>query len=158
LLDLGKQGPEAVIRHVTGLRDADLRDQSSSVLLPPAQEQRVMIVGGGRTVDGMHVPSSNKADVIDFRRPDVRYAPAASLRTIRSPLTPARSPAPPAGAGGGAGRPDPAPAPAAELYAPRRDCWTWGARSTVPRLYHSIGLLLPDGRVLTAGSNPVAND
>ncbi|KAK6433464.1 hypothetical protein LTR95_010362 [Oleoguttula sp. CCFEE 5521] len=32
--------------------------------------------------------------------------------------------------------------------------WTRGAASEVPRLYHSVALLLLDGRVLVAGSNP----
>jgi hypothetical protein len=29
------------------------------------------------------------------------------------------------------------------------------APSRIPRLYHSIALLMPDGKVITAGSNPV---
>ncbi|MCJ1480434.1 hypothetical protein MMC06_000589 [Schaereria dolodes] len=33
--------------------------------------------------------------------------------------------------------------------------FTTGASSTVPRLYHSVALLLPDATVLLAGSNPV---
>jgi hypothetical protein len=31
------------------------------------------------------------------------------------------------------------------------------ANSTVPRLYHSSATLLPDGSVLTSGSNPNAD-
>ncbi len=42
----------------------------------------------------------------------------------------------------------------AELLDPGTGTWTVGARARVPRLYHSVALLLPDGRVLTAGSNP----
>jgi hypothetical protein len=33
--------------------------------------------------------------------------------------------------------------------------WTTGASSTIPRLYHSVALLLLDGTVMVAGSNPV---
>ncbi|KAH8896611.1 DUF1929-domain-containing protein [Thozetella sp. PMI_491] len=33
--------------------------------------------------------------------------------------------------------------------------WTTGAASTIPRLYHSVALLLLDGTVMVAGSNPV---
>ena len=33
--------------------------------------------------------------------------------------------------------------------------WTTGANSTIPRLYHSVALLLLDGTVMIAGSNPV---
>jgi hypothetical protein len=42
---------------------------------------------------------------------------------------------------------------AAELYDPATDRWTTLGSATVPRVYHSVGLLLPDGRVWTAGSN-----
>jgi hypothetical protein len=41
-----------------------------------------------------------------------------------------------------------------EIYDPATDTWTPVAVSTVPRLYHSTALLLPDGRVVSAGGNP----
>jgi hypothetical protein len=41
----------------------------------------------------------------------------------------------------------------AELYDPVRDEWSVGAAADVPRQYHGLALLLPDGRVWTAGSN-----
>jgi hypothetical protein len=41
-----------------------------------------------------------------------------------------------------------------EIYDPVTDTWTPMASSTVPRLYHSTALLLPDGRVVAAGGNP----
>lgn len=39
----------------------------------------------------------------------------------------------------------------AEIYDPGADTWTATAPMTHPRQYHSIAVLLPDGRVLTAG-------
>jgi hypothetical protein len=39
----------------------------------------------------------------------------------------------------------------AELWSPVTETWTTLASLSVPRLYHSIALLLPDGRVLVAG-------
>jgi glycosyltransferase involved in cell wall biosynthesis len=42
---------------------------------------------------------------------------------------------------------------AAELYDPAADRWTTLSSMTIPRNYHSVALLLPDGRVWTAGSN-----
>jgi plastocyanin len=38
-----------------------------------------------------------------------------------------------------------------EIYDPRNDTWTPAAPMEHPRQYHSIAVLLPDGRVLTAG-------
>jgi Domain of unknown function (DUF1929)/Glyoxal oxidase N-terminus len=40
---------------------------------------------------------------------------------------------------------------AAEIYNPDTEAWSTMASMDVPRLYHSTALLLPDGRVLSAG-------
>jgi hypothetical protein len=40
----------------------------------------------------------------------------------------------------------------AELWSPSTETWRTLASASVPRLYHSTALLLPDGRVLSAGS------
>ena len=48
----------------------------------------------------------------------------------------------------------------AEIWDPRTGQWTVGDSAQVPRLYHSTALLLPDGRVLTAGGGspgPITN-
>jgi hypothetical protein len=37
---------------------------------------------------------------------------------------------------------------------PRGQRWSRGARSAIPRLYHSVALLLLDGTLMVAGSNP----
>lgn len=42
----------------------------------------------------------------------------------------------------------------AEIYDPASDTGTVMAAASVPRLYHSTALLLPDGRVVAAGGNP----
>jgi hypothetical protein len=42
----------------------------------------------------------------------------------------------------------------AEIYDPVNDTWTVTAPATVARLYHSVAILLPDGRVVSAGGNP----
>ncbi|MGB8380293.1 MAG: galactose oxidase early set domain-containing protein, partial [Dermatophilaceae bacterium] len=46
----------------------------------------------------------------------------------------------------------------AEIYRPDpgggAGAWSMAARARVPRLYHSVALLMPDGKVVTAGSNP----
>ncbi len=47
---------------------------------------------------------------------------------------------------------DPQPVFAAEEYDPDSDSWSTFTEMTVPRLYHSVSLLLPDARVVTLGS------
>jgi len=42
----------------------------------------------------------------------------------------------------------------AEIYDPAADAWRVTQPTTVARLYHSVALLLPDGRVGAAGGNP----
>ena len=45
----------------------------------------------------------------------------------------------------------------AEIYHPDTGgpgIWAMAAKSRVARLYHSVALLVPDGKVITAGSNP----
>jgi hypothetical protein len=44
--------------------------------------------------------------------------------------------------------------PHAEIYSPAAGTWMHTAHSRVARLYHSVALLAPDGKVITAGSNP----
>jgi hypothetical protein len=45
------------------------------------------------------------------------------------------------------------PIRAAEIYNPATGTWTEMAAQTAPRMYHSTALLLPDGRVLSAGQS-----
>jgi len=47
-----------------------------------------------------------------------------------------------------------APALEALIYDPRTDSWSMSGRTTIARLYHSVALLLLDGTVLLARSNP----
>ena len=42
----------------------------------------------------------------------------------------------------------------ADLFDPARGSWSSAGREAYARLYHSVALLLPDGTVAVAGSNP----
>jgi len=44
------------------------------------------------------------------------------------------------------------------VFDPKTDTWRLGATCSVPRLYHSAAVLLPDGRVWTGGGNPRPGD
>ncbi|MEX2553750.1 MAG: galactose oxidase-like domain-containing protein [Actinomycetota bacterium] len=125
----------------------DFREQGETVLLPPAQDQRVMIIGGGSPpTPDVHVIDLSQAEpVLRTSRP--MHFGRASFNTVILPdhtllvCSGIRSDQ--------AGR---SAALEAELYEPSRGVWTLGAAAEVPRLEHSSAILLPDGRVLTAGS------
>jgi len=143
------------VRPVPGLQDGNARDQSTSVLLPPAQDQRVMIMGGAPV--GPHAEAVSHCDIVDFKAvgaPTYRAAPSMHRPRIHlnAVLLPDRTVLV---AGGARGREDRAhPTPEVEIYDPASNSWTLGAASSITRLYHSVALLLPDARVLAAGGNP----
>src|SRR4029079_17663116 len=62
---------------VSGLTDADRRDQGMSVLLPPAQDQRVMVMGGGAHFDPVDAVDSTA--IVDLKSPTPTYVPSSPL-------------------------------------------------------------------------------
>jgi hypothetical protein len=143
---------------VHGLSAAHQRNQAATVLLPPAQRQRVMIVGGGGHSEEHHgVGGVADAAIADFSHGAPHFHPAAPLHEARMHLNAVILPDRTVVAVGGARLEESAAHAArhAEIYDPVADTWTLGAAARVPRLYHSVGLLTPDGKVVTAGSNPV---
>jgi hypothetical protein len=129
-------------------------DQAASVLLPPAQNQRVMIIGGNDgSTTGM--PVNRVAVTSDLSAMNPVYTAAPSITYARmhhcAVLLPNRTVL----VCNGSGMPeDPTRSMLpAEIYDPATNSWAIAETPTVPRVYHSIALLLPDGRVLTAGGN-----
>lgn len=152
---------------VSGLPERDMRNQATSVLLPPAQDQRVMIVGGGGADmhdhdHGHREPQVATASVAvaDLSGAAPRYAAAASLHQARMHLCAVVLPDRTIMVTGGAGVEEHRVEAAltAEIFDPRAGSWALAARSRVRRLYHSVALLTPDGKVVTAGSNPKQTD
>ena len=136
---------------IPGTFDQNHRDHCASVMLPPVQDQRVMILGGGD-------PAIDKVHIIDLKAGSPAYVQAASMHHARyhvnAVLLPDRTVL--ACGGNGQGDQDATTAAAqleAEIYHPDTNTWARAAKAQVPRMYHSIALLLPDGRVLAAGSN-----
>jgi hypothetical protein len=154
------------ITYVNGLQDIDQRDQSMSVLLPPAQAQKVLTVGGGN-VD-TDVDANRYSDLIDLSQATPAYTPGPLLPTG----TMAATGAPETSTQGkmylslvllpngkvfetGGGLHNRADAVfEASMYDPNANTFTEVAADPVPRVYHSSALLLPDGRVMAIGSNP----
>jgi Domain of unknown function (DUF1929) len=141
---------------VPGLPLPGSRNQSASVLLPPAQEQKVMIIGGGPADMHNQAGATASTAVADLRAAAPSYVPAADLHMGRMHLCATLLPDRTVLVNGGAMMEETAAQAAfgAEIYHPGSGTWEMAADSRVPRLYHSVAVLLPDGRVVTAGSNP----
>lgn len=131
------------------------RDLSASIILPPAQDQRVMVMGGGK--EGVEPETgTEKVQVVDSKNANPTYTELASLHFSRMHLNAVLLPDRTVLVSGGENVIEDKRSAAlhAEIYEPSTNTWTIAARATVPRMYHSIALLLPDARVITAGSNP----
>jgi hypothetical protein len=139
--------------NITGITDIDRRDQAASVLLPPAQDQRVMIIGGG----GADAATSS-VNIVDLSSPNPVYMQASPLHFPRMHLNAVLLPDRTVFVSGGGMHSERDPELRSEIYHPSHDRWTDAAEALVPRLYHSPALLLPDGRVIAAGSNPRRRD
>jgi hypothetical protein len=148
---------------VPGLPAPNMRNQAASVLLPPAAEQRVMIVGGGGAdmhdhEHGHREPqvATRSVAIADLSQAAPKYRAAAPLRHARMHLNLVLLPDRTVMATGGAAVEEHKVNAAleAELFDPRTGKWRVGAKGRVARLYHSVALLTPDGKVITAGSNP----
>lgn len=165
------------ITAVGGLQDPQERDQSGAVLLPPAQDQKVMVMGGGN-VD-TNVTANRFTDIINLNAANPVYtagpllpqgmkemgADASMTMTdgsvtpetgtegkmyVNTVLLPDRTVL--ESNGGLHNRAD--AVYEASTYDPKTNSFTSRAVDPVERMYHSEALLLPDGRVLEVGSNP----
>jgi hypothetical protein len=137
---------------VSGLQDPNYGDQAASVLLPPAQDQKVMIIGGG-----WGSQTTSRVNIIDFKDSNPSYTPAPSLNNSRmhhsAVLLPDRTVFV---CNGSKFNENVAESVLpAEIYNPQTNTWTQVETPNITgRVYHSVAVLLPDGRVITAGGNP----
>jgi hypothetical protein len=141
---------------VFGIHDRNMRNQSASVLLPPAQDQRVMLVGGGPDGKQNKTDAIDSVDIVDLKAAHPAFTAAAPLNLPRLHLNAVLLPDRTVFVTGGSLKQEDAPLARlqSEIYDPATDTWTLTGACTVPRLYHSTALLLPDARVVTAGGNP----
>lgn len=139
---------------VPGLVAQDNRNQAASVLLPPAQDQKVMVIGGG--TEPYNGVTTSSVNIVDLKASSPTYTVAAPLNYGRmhhnAVLLPDRTVF--VCNGSTTGEDPTKSALPAEIYNPATDTWTVVAAQSIPRLYHSTALLLPDGRVVAAGSHP----
>ncbi|HET9985607.1 MAG TPA: galactose oxidase-like domain-containing protein [Longimicrobiales bacterium] len=128
-------------------RVAKDRDYGDAVMYAPG---KILYAGGGVT------PTSS-AETIDLNQSAPAWHSTGSMhyarRHLNTTVLPTGDVLVTSGVSGGGGFNQISTAVyAAELWSPATGAWTLLASGTVPRGYHSTALLLPDGRVLVAGS------
>ncbi|GGU17925.1 galactose oxidase early set domain-containing protein [Streptomyces violascens] len=152
LWDLGANTFQAV----PGLRAPDVLETSGSVLLPPAQDQKVMVFGGGGV--GESKKATARTAVVDLASPHPSFSPGPDLahrtRYLNTVLMPDDTVFTTGGSGDYRGRGQ-SDILAAQFYDPKANTFLTAAEPTVGRNYHTEALLLPDGRVAVFGSDPL---
>ena len=143
------------------------REEGASVLLPlkAGDAAKVLLIGGGTTGGGV---GTNTVELLDFSRTPLEWRFVAPMRHVRyyayAVLLPDGKVLVCGGRTGSHQREEHPMAAEpthdagaiydAEVFDPEAGTWTTLAAMSVPRLYHSNALLLPDGRVVMGGSNP----
>jgi Galactose oxidase-like, Early set domain len=158
--------PDGKMLQVTGLRSFQLNPStwtwtalkqlpggnsagSAGLMLPagPSGSSRVMMIGGLK--NGVATPSTEE---YDYSNPAAGWSFGPPMPTARAHMNVVQLPDGSAIAVGGnsstlygAGQPQ------TMAYDPSTDSWTDMAVQTVRRAYHSTAILLPDGRIMSAG-------
>ncbi|MEO3764528.1 galactose oxidase-like domain-containing protein [Streptomyces sp. B8F3] len=146
-------------RTVPGMTDPDQLETAGSLLLPPAQDQKVMVLGGGGV--GESAKSTPRTSIIDLTedRPAYEDGPALpqGTRYLNSVIMPDDTVFTSGGSADYRGRGD-SDIHRAQFYDPGTNSFTRAADPKVGRNYHSEAVLLPDGRVATFGSDSLFGD
>src|SRR5262249_44043253 len=123
------------------------RDYGSAVMYA---DGKILLLGGGD-------PPTNTAEVIDLNQPSPTWRLVAPMsiarRQVNATLLPDGTVLVTGGTSGPGFNNETTPVYPAELWDPATESWRTLASATIPRLYHSAAVLLPDGRVLSTGGN-----
>lgn len=158
ILTLPSQFTQAITEQlVNGDNNQESRNQAATILLPPAQDQKVMIIGGGANTN-FGVQTTKSVKIIDLKvnnpsynnvnpvPPELNYGRMHHNAIILPDRTVFVC------NGSTVAEDNNSAIPPAEIYNPQTNTWTPVATQTVPRVYHGTAILLPDGRVASAGS------
>ncbi|MFJ8867014.1 galactose oxidase-like domain-containing protein [Streptomyces sp. NPDC102473] len=144
---------------IPGLGDPDRMETSATVRLAPAQDETYMVIGGGGV--GESGRSSAKSRLVDLTEDEPRFTDGASLdegtRYPSASLLPDDSLLVTGGSHDYRGRGG-SDLLQARLYDAASDTYRRVADPAVGRNYHSGSVLLPDGRVMIFGSDPLYAD
>ncbi|MGW2762472.1 galactose oxidase-like domain-containing protein [Streptomyces sp. NPDC001275] len=142
-----------------GLSDAQMMETSGTVLLPPAQDERFMVIGGGGV--GESQLATRKTRIIDLKAKNPRFTDGPTLekgtRYPQSSVLPDDSILVSGGSEDYRGRGD-SNILQARLYDPGTNSFKRVADPLVGRNYHAGSILLPDGRVMFFGSDSLYGD
>ncbi|HEV7627779.1 MAG TPA: kelch motif-containing protein, partial [Streptomyces sp.] len=146
-------------RKIPGLSDPDALETAMSVPLPPSQSHKFMVLGGGGV--GESKKATAKTRIVDLKEPSPRFVDGPELygkaRYPSSVVLPDDTVLTTNGSGDYRGRSE-TNVLKAEVYDPRSNTKKAVADPLVGRNYHSGALLLPDGRVMTFGSDSLFSD
>lgn len=140
------------------------RSEGTSVLLPPAQQARVLVIGGGHNA---HDAEPDTAEIINLRDRTPTWELTPKMTSKRTNVNAVILPDQTVFVCGGQQKwkkkhhgGDPDPVLECTIYDPEdpADPWKVAASMAAPRQYHSVALLLPDGRVLAAGGITFSDD
>ncbi|MFE2039516.1 galactose oxidase-like domain-containing protein [Streptomyces sp. NPDC059477] len=144
---------------VPGMSDANMLETANSVLLPPAQDEKYMVIGGGGV--GESQLSSEKTRIADLSADDPKFVDGPSLeKGTRYPMAsvlPDDSVLISGGSEDYRGRGD-SNILQAHMYDAETNSMERVADPLVGRNYHSGSILLPDGRVMFFGSDSLYAD
>ncbi len=143
---------------VKGLPEPLRTDNSASVLLPPAQSQKVLLLGGATAGDSPVTETTDRTAIVNLSdTTDPMYTQGPSLHNAtRYPGVVILPDDTVLETGGSKGYRN-FNLHSAEIYHPDTNALTPAASPRVGRDYHAEAILLPDGRVATFGSNPIDN-
>ncbi|CAL9447156.1 hypothetical protein SUDANB60_02355 [Streptomyces sp. enrichment culture] len=146
-------------KKIPGLSDPELMETSGTVLLPPAQDEKYMVIGGGGV--GESPRSSEKTRIVDLKADDPTFVDGPSLdkgtRYPQASILPNDEVLISGGSEDYRGRGD-SNILEARIYDTEKNELRRVADPLVGRNYHSGSILLPDGRVMFFGSDSLFAD
>ncbi len=134
---------------VLGLPNPECWDQGAAVPLYPVQLQKIIAFGGGCTTS-----TSARSAIVDLGASHPAYSPGPSLAHSAMHICGLILPSAEIFKSGGGSGQNANPVLDAEIYQSwTSNGWRQVASPTVPRMYHSSCILMPNGSVATLGSN-----
>ncbi len=131
-------------------RNVTARFEAPSVMLPP-NPNRIMVMGGFTRTNQPY----SSAEIIDLSSPSPHWTAIAPMNFARTEFSAAILPSGKIFVVGGRSNYGTTPifVMTPEIFDPQTLTWDMVAPHQIPRGYHSTAILLPDARVLVAGSN-----